>query len=231
VVSRIVRSCSDDEQLLGLTTHQKFLPQPENYLNKVIIKPWGYEFLVYENEKIAIWFLHINKGHSTSMHCHRRKKTALMILSGKSVCKTLEMENDLTDLDALVLDPGVFHSTQSLDDKGTDLIEVETPPGKTDLIRLKDSYGRKDLGYEGLSEMETEALNRFNYFHFKDPTLFEPGIRILPLHTIKLGYFPNVESSDLCCFCEGEFVGEIVTGRMFYPRIDSRVMTLQIRKW
>ncbi len=32
-----------------------------NYKNIVCIKPWGYEFLVYESNKIAIWFLKIVK--------------------------------------------------------------------------------------------------------------------------------------------------------------------------
>jgi len=40
------------------------------YESTVVKKPWGYEYLVYQNDKAALWFLHINKDQQTSMHCH-----------------------------------------------------------------------------------------------------------------------------------------------------------------
>ena len=40
-------------------------------LSEVIVKkPWGYEYLCYENEDVAVWFLHIEYNQKTSMHCH-----------------------------------------------------------------------------------------------------------------------------------------------------------------
>ncbi len=142
--------------------------QPDSYRNRVVVKPWGYEFLIYQNSKVAVWFLHIKKGHSTSMHCHPSKKTSLIVLSGQALCNTFYNRNYLNGIDSVVIEKGVFHSTQCLSSAGADIIEIETPPDKTDLVRLNDQYGRESNGYEGMSEMKVTGLERFGYFAFDE---------------------------------------------------------------
>ena len=143
--------------------------QPNNYKNRVVLKPWGYEYLIFENEFVATWFLHIKSGHSTSMHCHPQKKTSLILLSGNALCNTFEKRNYLNGLDAIIFENTVFHSTKALSSGGIDLIEIETPPDKTDLVRLNDKYGRQKEGYEGLAEMRSNNLDEFDYFYFDTP--------------------------------------------------------------
>ena len=46
-----------------------------HYKNIVVNKPWGYEYLAYENEYVGLWFLHIEKDQETSLHCHPKKDT------------------------------------------------------------------------------------------------------------------------------------------------------------
>jgi len=140
--------------------------QPNSYENKVVVKPWGYEFLVFENVHVAVWRLRVEKGHATSMHCHPNKKTALVVLSGQALCNTFFNRNYLSGVDGVTIEAGVFHSTQAVSPNGCDIIEVETPPNKLDLVRLEDQYGRSGKGYEGLSEMKTAGLQRYNYFYF-----------------------------------------------------------------
>ena len=53
-----------------------------NYSDVVVKKPWGKEYLIYENEDLGIWFLHIEEGQSTSMHCHPKKNTGLIVMDG-----------------------------------------------------------------------------------------------------------------------------------------------------
>ncbi len=142
--------------------------QPETYKNKVVIKPWGYEFLMFENDCVAVWYLFIKNGHSTSMHCHPRKKTSLILLYGNAMSNTFLKRRYLKGGDALIVDKGVFHSTKSLSKLGISLLEIETPPDKTDLLRLEDRYGRQSSGYEGISEMQTLNLNDYNYFAFEE---------------------------------------------------------------
>ena len=52
------------------------------YKNVIVDKPWGYEYLAYENEHVGLWFLHIKKDHQTSLHCHPKKDTGLIVLDG-----------------------------------------------------------------------------------------------------------------------------------------------------
>jgi hypothetical protein len=144
-------------------------PQPQTYRDRVVIKPWGYEFLMFENEHVAAWVLHIGKDQSTSMHCHPRKKTSLMALAGKALFNTFLRRHYLNAVDAMIIQDGVFHSTKCLSPEGLYLIEVETPPDKTDLVRLSDDYQRQSQGYEGLSEMKTENLDRYGWFYFDEP--------------------------------------------------------------
>jgi hypothetical protein len=70
--------------------------------------------------------------------------------------------------DAVVVGKGVFHSTKVLSENGLFLLEIETPPCKTDLVRLSDNYGRELSGYEGVSEMVTANLESFGYFDFDE---------------------------------------------------------------
>lgn len=217
MVKRIESSEKDRTTLSKLLTNRKVVEssQPTDYRNKVVVKPWGYEFLIFENECVAVWYLHIRKGHSTSMHCHPTKKTSLVVLSGSALCNTFEHRNYLNDMQGVIIDPGVFHSTQSLSSEGINLIEVETPPNKTDLVRLNDEYGRESRGYEGHSEMQSEGLDRFGFFYFDEA---EGGKRILhntprfsvSLETVSHGSNPAEwlipESYVYYCVCRGELV-------------------------
>ena len=46
-----------------------------SYDNRIISKPWGEEYVIFKNKKkIAITYLKIKKGLSTSLHCHPKKK-------------------------------------------------------------------------------------------------------------------------------------------------------------
>jgi len=136
-----------------------------DYRNLVVKKPWGYEYLLFENDFVAIWVLHLKKGHGTSMHCHPLKKTSLVILSGKAQSSTLSEWFDLEVLDGLFLENGVFHTTKALSDE-VFVMEIETPPNKKDLVRLKDSYGREGKGYEGINMMSRE-LKKFKHVFFE----------------------------------------------------------------
>ena len=120
-----------------------------DYSKVVIKKPWGQEYLMYRNDEIALWALHITKKSKTSMHCHPHKKTALIVLSGRVLCKTLTSENELTTGQGFVIEKGVFHSTEAIS-SGVVVMELETPTNKRDLVRLHDAYGRSGKGYEGV---------------------------------------------------------------------------------
>lgn len=131
-----------------------------NLKNVVVTKPWGYEYLMFTNPEMEIWSLSIKYQRSTSMHCHPNKKTALVVLSGRALFSTLNESWELMPHDAMVIDSGTFHSTQSLSKEGLALLEFETPPMKHDLLRLQDKYGRTRMGYEE----ETDRMMKTSYY-------------------------------------------------------------------
>jgi quercetin dioxygenase-like cupin family protein len=122
-----------------------------SYESTTVRKPWGYEYLAYENDQVGLWFLHISKGQSTSMHCHPKKTTGLVLLDGKAEVSFLADKRQIDSLDKVMIRRGLFHSTKALSDGGAFVFEIETPKDKHDLVRLSDSYGRTSKPYEDSS--------------------------------------------------------------------------------
>lgn len=190
--------------------------QPADYKDKVVIKPWGYEFLIFANAHVAVWFLMIAKDHSTSMHCHTAKKTSLTLLHGKALCNTFRHRNFLFAGDSVLLEPGVFHSTKALSLDGVQLIETETPPRKLDLVRLEDKYGREHAGYEDCTQMRVEHLDAFRHFHFEAATGVGQSFTMEGRFSIVLAAYPHtailrdafaLEPGAVYCICQGGLSG------------------------
>jgi mannose-6-phosphate isomerase-like protein (cupin superfamily) len=118
------------------------------YENSVVKKPWGYEYLAYENDECALWFLHINHDQRTSMHCHPNKTTGLVVLDGEAEVSFLSDKNPLKPISKIMIRKGLFHSTRAVAPEGAAVFEIETPVDKYDLVRLRDSYGREGKPYE-----------------------------------------------------------------------------------
>ena len=138
-----------------------------DYSNVVVKKPWGYEYLIYCNDIVAIWILHIQFGAQTSMHCHPNKKTSLVVLDGAVRCKTLEKTFDFDALEGFMIDKGVFHQTTATSNSGAFLMEIETPVNKRDLVRLKDKYGREGEGYES-KDKHSNNIQNYSYISLRE---------------------------------------------------------------
>jgi mannose-6-phosphate isomerase-like protein (cupin superfamily) len=127
----------------------------DRYLDEVIDKPWGLEYRVYADMLMDVWRLSIGSGHSTSMHCHPRKNTVLICLGGHARVNFLKASPLLSAGDFIAISKGVFHSTDSVGAGPAELIEVETPRNKFDLVRVRDKYGRHGQRYEAAQSART----------------------------------------------------------------------------
>jgi quercetin dioxygenase-like cupin family protein len=123
----------------------------KNFHNFIVRKPWGQEYLCYQNEELAIWLLHIKEGHKTSFHCHPNKNTGFIVLGGEVELSFMRNQLKLSTLDKIHIFRARFHSTRAVSPGGAFVMEIETPEDKHDLVRLEDAYGRKDEAYEGLN--------------------------------------------------------------------------------
>jgi len=120
-----------------------------DYEGVIVRKPWGYEYLMYQSDRIGLWYLHIDEGARTSLHCHPGKKTGYILLSGEAQVSFLNDSVTLRAVTKLMLREGLFHSTKAVSPGGIHVLEVESPPDKENLVRLDDHYGRERQPYEG----------------------------------------------------------------------------------
>lgn len=149
-----------------------------NYLNKKFSKPWGYEYLTYQTEKIGIWILHINQNQKTSLHCHFKKDSMLIALSGSFRIDTYSGYHILNENENMYFPATAFHGIMSYSEIGV-ILEIEiysneiTYSDKNDLLRIRDVYNRDKNTYEGsvieTSLSEEDAIN----FHTKNNFYFE----------------------------------------------------------
>ncbi len=182
-----------------------------NYDNSVVIKPWGKEYNIFRiKRKFAVTYLKINKGNSTSLHCHPKKKTGFLILSGGAYVQLgIYKKNTFyyKPMSILVLRPGLFHRITAPKNKNLFALEIETPYIKSDLIRFKDEYGRRNKGYESLKY--SEKLENKNII-FSLPKANKPNIYKLNNIKIVLSYlknfndYKNYDDKSVSIICDGQ---------------------------
>lgn len=164
-------SPADANALAGIHIDSSLIADDFYDYSKVVVKkPWGYEYLMFQNDVVAVWILHIKEGAQTSMHCHPHKKTSLVLLKGEVICSSLTHEFKLQPGGGLMIDRGVFHQTRATSNNGAFVMETETPVNKRDLVRLKDRYGREGQGYESEGHHSFNTQN-YNYISFRNPEI------------------------------------------------------------
>lgn len=179
-----------DQELCIASNHCKTVPSATapsprvDYHNKVCEKPWGHEFLVYENKSVAIWFLKIRKGHSTSLHCHFKKDTLLTSLSGTGKIEFFDNQvMDLPPLSSVFILRNTFHALSTFSDETT-FLEIEVFDhdvhwtDKNDLLRINDQYVRPITGYESSVACKSDANALSTYGHFDLQSLTNRPVQI-----------------------------------------------------
>ena len=148
----------------------------DSHANNIVKKPWGYEYLVYQNSDVALWFLFIGYNQQTSFHSHPNKTTGLIVLNGDAEVSFFNNTISLSKCGKIMIRKGLFHSTKSISNSGTCLFEIETPNNKLDLVRFKDEYGREGKPYEDSTfeyPKEKNSLFIENLCDFSKPFTFQ----------------------------------------------------------
>ncbi len=160
-----IRQTELDKKYLSLNKYIA-TPMSIDFTKIVVDKPWGHEYLMHSTPEIELWNLFIRHQRSTSMHCHPNKKTALLVIKGRTIFSTLNESWELQPYDSVIIDSGVFHSSESISKDGARVLEFETPPMKHDLVRLQDKYGRANTTYENDKRMRPDAQYETQYARF-----------------------------------------------------------------
>lgn len=180
-----------------------------SYKSNIVKKPWGHEYLAYENDHVGLWFLHIEKGQQTSMHCHPKKTTGLVLLDGEAEVSFLADKRQIQSLDKVMIRRGLFHSTKALSDNGAFVFEIETPKDKHDLVRLNDSYGRASKPYEDSSFESTKSPE---CLWIEEPSPNQSisynfaGCNLLVENITNIDVINNKKDTDLIMFLKGGLI-------------------------
>ena len=182
-----------------------------SHKNNIVKKPWGYEYLMYENDNVALWFLHIKKGEQTSTHCHPSKTTGLALLDGRANVSFLSDIKSLKPLSKIMIRKGLFHSTQALSEGGANVLEIETPVDKNDLVRFKDSYGREgkpyeDTAFEYPKEDDCIWIDEPKSGKIKSYTVGNTVLNVINI--LNSNFFHTLDDSENVMFLSGGLVTE-----------------------
>lgn len=189
------------------------MPNPHKQV--VVQKPWGYEYLVYETNEVALWLLYIEQGKSTSLHCHPKKTTGLILLEGEAELAFIADSKVIQAPSKQMIRRGLFHSTKAMSSPGVFLLEIETPNDKEDLVRLADEYGRSADGYEPQqSWLPKNASNIWIENPVdRNPNLYQVNTRILTVSLIvDLSDLYELGDEEIVMFLQGG-IGKKVGGR------------------
>ena len=203
----------------------------KNIKNSIILKPWGYEYLAYENDSVGVWILHINPNQSTSMHCHTEKTTGLVVLDGKILISFIGDQSELSKLQKRMIRRGLFHSSKAISTNQTILLEIETPNKKNDLVRLDDVYGRELSPYE-----KSKTDKNSTCINFEEPKLNKSynyifaNCDISIEKTSDISKILNKDDKDLLIFLKGGISTEtnqkvVIPGDIGYADIVKKVAT------
>lgn len=192
----------------------------KDYKNAVCIKPWGYEFLAYESNKLGIWFLKLTKDGATSLHTHFHKDSFIIVISG--CAKITLIDNEIIDLSCMksVFIPKYkFHSLATFSEE-TYLMEIEIFDStvdftdKNDLLRIDDPYKRKKTGYEASVNLQFDRLDQFGHFFLSngfEQCIQGVKIKVGPLAVDSKGYnilLAGNVYSDGNCLKEGSLLSD-----------------------
>ena len=216
-----------------------------SYDKTVVKKPWGYEYLAYENDKVGLWFLYIAKDQQTSMHCHPNKTTGLILLDGEAEVSFLSDSYKLKPVSKTMIRKGLFHSAKATSENGAFVFEIETPVQKHDLVRLEDKYGREGKPYED-STFETPKQEDCLWIENKDSEYNFANCNIKVEKIDDINVLNQKGDDENIMFLDGGIVtedgdmvaqaGDIVSGKIIkkliklFPSIDKNTMFMTIRK-
>jgi len=191
-----------------------------DYRNKICIKPWGHEFLIYMNDKIGIWFIKIFKNHQTSLHTHFNKDTLLITFKGTGKINFIDDKCIiLNEMEFVYIPKYKFHGLSSFSDY-TYFIEIEIYnkdikfTDKNDLLRIQDIYNRDNIGYESSINI-SEELIKYNYFYLSNDIIKNIDGNIIKFTTINTNSFETLKDENNLVI-NNKYLNILINGELYY---------------
>jgi mannose-6-phosphate isomerase len=112
-------------------------------------KPWGEELVFAAHEGLYVGkVITVRAGHSLSCQYHHEKTETQHWLSGRALVQFGPDLDDLTEVEmgpgmTIHLPAGVVHAITAVTDTVFTEVSTAHTGWRTDVVRLKDSYGRE----------------------------------------------------------------------------------------
>ena len=151
---------------LILSNKKKTTKKYTDYSKFIINKPWGNEFLIYQNKNISLWLLNLIGKSSTSLHSHKHKDTILIPINRKVRINLIEKLFYAKKKEIVLLPKKKFHQSYNFNKEILNLLEIETPNIKDDIIRHHDYYGRTENNFSFENKKNKIKKNK-NLVNFK----------------------------------------------------------------
>lgn len=104
-----------------------------------IKKPWGHELLFAHTKHYAGKILVVDEGEELSLQYHEKKEESIYVAKGKVEVFFGNKRFILNKGEALHIPPQKKHRLKAIEE--SEIFEVSTPE-LSDVVRLKDHYGR-----------------------------------------------------------------------------------------
>ena len=115
---------------------------------KRVDKPWGYEVIWANSDRIAGKMLYIKKGHRLSLQYHTKKEEAIYVMQGELVLVSADSDSGekkeqvLCEGSSHHIYPGDIHRFEA---RNSDVVLVEvSTPELYDVVRIEDDYKRTE---------------------------------------------------------------------------------------
>ena len=206
------------------------------YDDRVVLKPWGYEYTLFKiNSHCRVVFVHIKYKKKTSLHCHPSKNTGFIILDGNAKVQIGIYKRNkkiYRPLKRLVLRKGLYHSLESVSKKGLYALEFEFPANERDLLRFQDFYGREKKKYEGKKSTKLHNFFRFNKLGSKDQSFIHNN-KIIEILTIKTkNDFKKISKLSLICILKGTLTNkEKIVGLKYGEIMKGKTLLIFLKKF
>ncbi len=142
LVADLSRS-QDVKQIVNSLQHQK---REEHTLHRKVHRPWGWYDSIDEGGRFKVKHIQVNPGASLSLQKHNHRAEHWVVVSGTAKITCGDKKLLLTENQSTFIPLGEIHRLTNPGSIPLEIIEVQSGCylGEDDIVRIKDSYGRKN---------------------------------------------------------------------------------------
>ena len=122
--------------------------RPEHDSHRKVHRPWGSYEVLDEGPGFQVKRLIVDPGAASSLQTHRRRAEHWVVVRGTARVTVGEERYELRENESTYVPRGSVHRLENAGDSPLEVVEVQTGDylGEDDIVRVRDDYGREELG-------------------------------------------------------------------------------------